>query len=529
MNNQDTNKKKTTTEKKKTDKKAIVVWWWFWGLASAILLSREGFSVTLYEKNEQVWGRASVREKDWFKRDMWPSRYLMPDVFKQFFEEIWEKVEDHLDLTKLDPSYKVFFTDKGKEGEMTIYSDPERDVETLEKFEPWVRKQFFRYLKKAEYQYEIWMKFVRKNYDSILDFMTPELALKWMQLNVFTTFTRYVSRFFTHPRLKKIMMYPLVFLGTDPSKAPALYNIMSHVDFNMWVFYPQGWIRAIVEALISIAEKNGVTIHTNVPVTRILIDEKTKAAIWIEYESWWEKSWDMWEVSSTWAKLLTDHADVVVVNADMAWAETTLLPEKYQTYKKSYRDKKEYAPSAFLVYLGINKKLPNIEHHTLLFNEDRKETFDEIFEHKRLPADPSLYLCTPSKTDPAVAPEGKENMFILVPIPCDVDIPQDQEDAYKKKVYDLIEDACDISFQDDILVEKVFHVKDFKQRYNAFQWTALWLSHKLLQTAIFRPNNYSKKLSWLYYVWHHTNPGIGMPMVLISAQLMLQRVLKKYI
>lgn len=371
-------------------------------MASAILLARQGFSVTLYEKNDHVGGRASLLQKDGFTRDMGPSWYLMPDVFKQFFADIGEDVEDHLDLTKLDPSYKIFFTDKQAPGQVEIHADPDKDIETLERIEPGVRSRFFRYLAKAQYQYEVGMKFVRKNYDSVFDFMTPELAWKGLKLNVFTTFTRYVARFFRHPWLQKIMMYPLVFLGTDPAKAPALYNIMSHVDFNMGVFYPQGGIYAIVKALVAISQKYDITIMTSAPVTQLVVDAGVIQGVRYLKDD----------------KKQTDMADIVVVNADMAWAETTLLPVEYQTYNKSYRDKKEYAPSAFIVYLGIDKKLPHIQHHTLLFSEDRKQNFDEIFRHKTLPGDPSLYMCVPSKTDPSVAPQGKENMFILVPIPC---------------------------------------------------------------------------------------------------------------
>lgn len=210
----------------------------------------------------------------------------------------------------------------------------------------------------------------------------------------------------------------------------------------------------MVEVLVSLAKKYGVQIQTHAPVKKILTAHGAVSGVQEENGT------------------IRD-ADIVVCNADMAWAETNLLEEEQQTYPLAYWKRKTFAPSAFLLYMGIEGEVQNIDHHTLLFSEDWTKNFGEIFDTKTLPDDPSLYLCTPSKTDLSVAPDGHENMFILVPIPSGITITDAQADAYEKKVLELVEDTIGDSFIDRIVVKRRFHVNDFASRYNAFGGTAL--------------------------------------------------------
>lgn len=488
-------------------KKVIIIGSGFGWLWTAILMARKWYEVVVYEKNECLGGRASVFEAEGFRRDMGPSWYLMPDVFVKFFDAIGEKVEDYLDLKKLDPSYRIWFDHHGKDPKVVdIHAELEKDLTTFEDLEPGVTDNFKEYLRLSKYQYEIAMdQFVYKNYDSWLDFFSWDMFVKSLKLKVFSKMADYVKRFFKSDAMQKIVQYPLLFLGTSPFEAPAIYNIMSHVDFNMGVFYPQGGIYEIIKSLVKIAEKNGVVFHTHSEVEKILIDQAKITGIRLGNGK---------EVS----------ADIVISNADLHFTETQLVDEEYQTYPASYWKEKDLAPSAFIIYLGMKDTIAEFTHHNLIFTQDWKKNFDEIFHFPQLPDDPSMYICAPSKTDPTVAPIGQENLFILVPIAPGIQINEHQKEHYTNKIYHMIEQICDVkNFKDRIQYERIFHVKDFEHRYHAYKGTALGLAHTMFQTAILRPNNISKKVKNLYYVGAFTNPGIGMPMCLISAQLVASR------
>lgn len=506
-------------------KKVIIIWWWIWGLSSSIFLAQKGYDVSIYEKNDTVWGRARVWEKDWFVFDMGPSWYLMPDVFENFFEKVWENIHEYLELQKLDPSYRIFFSAKNwsaqylwdekldfsnaqSEKIVDIYWDEKRDKETFEKIEAWSWKKFQKYLNASSYQYKIALeKFVYKNYNSFFDFFKLDVALDWLKLNVFKNMRSYVWKFFHSEYLKKIVSYPLLFLGTSPYDAIAIYSIMSHVDFRQWVFYPKWWLYQIIRSLEKIARKNWVKIFANCDVEKILVEN-------------WVASW----ILVGWKKI---EADIVISNADMAFSETQLLDKQYQSFDKKYWDKKVLAPSSFILYMWIDKKLNNLTHHNLIFTQDWKKNFWQIFKNPILPDEPSLYICKPSETDRSVAPEGKENIFVLVPVAPGLKLDENEKNFYAKKIIKDIESSIWEKFEDKILFQRIYEIKDFEKDYNAFKWTALWLAHTLSQSAFWRPNNYSKKVKNLFYTWAYTNPWIGTQMALISWELTAKRVLQK--
>ncbi len=494
-------------------KTVSIVWWGIWWLASAILLAKEGYEVSVYEKNECLWGRASIFQEQWYTFDMWPSRYLMPDLFEEFFQSIGEDIHQYLDLKKLSPSYKVFYpdlksVDNAAFESMDVYADIDRMAQQFEDLEKWSGTKFKTFLKKSETQYKIWMEFAKRNYDSILDFFRWDIAWKWLKLNIFTTIDKYVARYFKVRIIQKIMQYTTVFLGTAPSQTPALYNIMSYVDFAMGVWYPSGGLHMIAKALEKIWLKYWVKYYLNSHLIKVNIDWKKISSIVFADEN-----------------IVT--SDIFVVNADQAWFETSILPQAFQTYNKKYRDKKTFAPSGFIIYAGVNKKLNNLQHHNLYFNEDWDKSFGDIFDRKLLPDDPSIYVSMISKTDPQSAPEWKENIFVLVPIPNWIDISQEKKSEYRTKVWAIVEKMAGEKIIENIEYEQIFDVADFKKRYNAWNGTALGLAHTMMQTASFRPNNYSKKLKNLFYVWHNTNPGIWVPMVILSAMLLKDRIKEK--
>ena len=486
--------------------KALIIGGGIGGLATACLLAKKGFDVELVEKNEKIGGRANIFEEKGFVFDMGPSWYLMPDVFEHFFDLMGEKIQDHLELQKLTPSYRIFFKDEGKV--LDLNSNVEEDKKLFESLEQGSGAKLEEYLALSKMQYEIAIKdFMYKNYDSVFDFFNKRVMTEGRKLSVLSAMNTYVGKFFKSKIVQKIMQYQLVFLGSSPYNTPALYNIMSHIDFNMGVFYPKGGIYKIIEALGTIAQKNGVKIRTSAPVKQIII--KDKKATGIELENG--------EVIS---------ADLVISNADIEHTETKLLPEDSRSLKEKYWKKRTMAPSAFIMYIGMKDQVPSLTHHNLIFSKDWEKNFSQIFDKPQWPEDPSLYVCCPSKTDPTVAPQGKENLFVLVPIASGLEYDEASLAMYKDKILSTMEKEMNIpNFKNRIEYMRVYSVKDFAKDYNAYKGSALGLAHTLMQTAFFRPNNRSKKVNNLYYVGAGTNPGIGMPICLISAELAYKRIM----
>lgn len=473
----------------------------------AVILAKAGYKVDVYEKNEQTGGRASVFSANGFTFDMGPSWYLMPDVFEDFFAKCGEKIEDHLSLKRLDPSYRIFFGGTGKQVDMS--SNLEKVIPIFEAIEPGSGPALRRYLEISKQQYEIAKKdFLYRNYDSIFDFFNRRTLIEGSKMSVFISMDRYVKKFFKTPEIQKIMQYTLVFLGSSPYNTPALYNIMSHIDFNLGVFYPQGGIRQIITALQTIAEKNGAKFHINTPVQKILVEQGK--AIGIQT-----------------ANGETILSDIVISDADLAHTEQVLLPPEAREYPDTYWASRVLAPSAFILYLGIKDRVPELTHHNLLFSQDWKKNFSQIFDQPQWPADPSLYICAPSVTDPSVAPPGKENLFVLVPIAAKLKATQAEYENYADQIIALMEKELQIpNLASRIEFRRIFGVEDFAKRYNSYGGSALGLAHTLRQTAIFRPKNINKKARNLYYVGANVNPGIGMPICLISAELAWQRIQK---
>ena len=488
------------------NQKLIVIGGGIGGLAFAALAGKIGYDVTVLEKNDKIGGVANQFEAQGFTFDMGPSWYLMPDVFQNYFDLLGEKVEDYLDLTQLDPSYRIFFQGKGRS--LDFYSDLERDLPTFEMLEPGSGPKLKEYLEKSKYQYEIALGgFMYKNYDNITDFLTKQVATEGRELEVFAKMSDYVAKFFTTDEVQKVMQYTLVFLGSSPYNTPALYNIMSHIDFNMGVFYPQGGIHQIPLALQKIGEKNGVKYRTNVGVKQINTKRGPKVK----------------SVTLEDGEVL--EADIIVSNASIHHTES-LLPKPYRDHSQRYWDTRTLAPSALIMYLGVKGQVDSLTHHNLLFSPDWKKNFGEIFDDPQWPTEPSLYICAPSKTDPNVAPEGDENLFVLVPIPPRMDYTEAELEKQSDRMLDIIAKEMHIpDLRERILYKRVFSAKDFTTHYNKLGGTALGMAHTIQQTAILRPNNQSKKVENLLYVGADTNPGIGMPIQLISAELALKRLI----
>ena len=339
----------------------------------------------------------------------------------------------------------------------------------------------------------------------------------------------YVSGYFDNPKLQQIMQYTLVFLGGSPKNTPALYNMMSHVDFNLGVYYPEGGIGAVVDALVELGEELGVRYRTNAEVVEII---SRKHGFELELAAVPEPTLDAPEtVAAADGGAHTEtgdrlHFDLVVSDADYAHTEQELLPEHLRGYSESYWESKTYAPSAFLMYLGVEGDVEPLEHHTLVLPTDWDPHFEQIFDRPAWPEDPAYYLCVPSVTDDSVAPEGHSNLFALVPIAPGLEDSPATREAYREKVLADVAANTGVDLRDRIVFEETFCVSDFAERYHSIQGTALGLAHTLTQTAMLRPNRRSKEVPGLYFTGSYTTPGIGVPMCLIAGQHTADAVLE---
>jgi phytoene desaturase len=476
----------------------------FGGLSAACFLADAGADVTVLEKNDQFGGRASRLERDGFTFDMGPSWYLMPDVFERFFGQFSKAPEDYYDLERLDPHYRIFF----KDGQtVDVRADREQNRELFESIEPGAGEAFDDYLATSERHYETAMdKFVYEDRSRLRDWVDLDvMRAAPVGLQLIGSMQGHVSDYFDNPKLQQIMQYTLVFLGGAPKNTPALYNMMSHVDFNLGVYYPvpkdgegPGGIGVVVESVVDLAEELGVTFEAGTEVTEIT---RRKSGFLVADGNGGER-----------------HPDRVVVNADYAHAEQDLLPEHERQYDADYWEKRTYAPSAFLLYLGVEGDVPELAHHTLVLPTDWDPHFEKIFDDPAWPDEPAYYCCVPSETDDDVAPDGHTNMFVLVPIaPGLADDPGVRE-RYREGILDDIADHTGVQLRDRIVVEESFCVSDFVERYNATQGTALGLAHTLRQTSLLRPSNRSSAVDGLYFTGSFTTPGIGVPMCLISGE-----------
>jgi phytoene desaturase len=488
---------------KKNKKKVVVIGGGFAGMASAALLASKGFDVTLLEKNKTLGGRAMSFSEKGFTFDMGPSWYMMSEVFERYFSHFNKKPSDFYKLKKLDPKYRIIFS---KNEMVDMVNDRSKNFKYFESIEPGSSKKIELYLQRASEMYKLGMdNFVYKNYDSVFDLFDIKLAKVGIKLPLFENMHQYISRFVNSEKLRKILLYTTVFIGGVPKKTPALYTLMSHVDFNQDLHYPLGGMVEVVKALESLCKELGVKIKTNAPVSQINV--KDSVAIGVKYGK------------------KIEAADYVISNADYAFTEMTLLSKNNRSYNQNYWKKRTVAPSAFILYLGVKGKIPQFRHHTLFFVHDWESHFESMYDKQNWPEHPSMYICNPSKTDPSVAPKDTENLFILVPIAPGLSDNEEIRKKYRDKIIKMIDEHAGTEIEKNILYEKTLTINDYKSLYNSYRGTALGLAPTFLQTAVFRPPNKSKKVKNLYYAGQNTVPGVGVPMALISAELAVNRVL----
>ncbi|MFC6152105.1 phytoene desaturase family protein [Nocardioides yefusunii] len=510
---------------------AVVIGGGVAGLATAALLAADGLEVELLEQRDELGGRAGSWEKDGFRFDTGPSWYLMPEVFDHFYKLLGTSAAEQLDLTVLDPGYRVYYQDHDAPLETRVSRGD--NVAVFDAVEPGAGAALEKYLDAAEETYRLAIEhFLYTSFEHVGDVVNADVLrhAKTLAPMLLRSLKSYVGSQFSDERLRQVLGYPAVFLGGAPERIPALYSLMSRMDLDDGVLYPQGGFAAFVDTLVALAQANGVVIQTGATATAITTTagENGSATPSVTGVRWTDDS----------GRQVWSPADLVVGAADLHHVETQLLPAALQSYPASYWEKQDPGPGAVLLYLGVQGELPELTHHTMFFTTDWQTNFDGVLGDRRgrnkyVPTPASSYVCKPSATDAGVAPEGHENVFVLVPVPADVTLGRGGEDGAGDPEVEKIADAAIAQIAEwagvpdlaeRIVVRRTVGPGDFAADLNAWSGTMLGPGHRLSQSAFFRTKNASRKVDGLLYAGCSTLPGIGLPMCLISAELVLKRV-----
>jgi phytoene desaturase len=487
-------------------KSVIIIGAGFSGLSAAAFMAKAGWDVTVLEKNDTAGGRARQLKEQGFTFDMGPSWYWMPDVFERFFQQFGKKVADYYTLKRLDPSYRIYWPDS--------FSDVPADYRQLKALFESVEKgssaRLDVYLKEAAFKYEIGIqKLVYKPGLSITEFIDWEVIKNMFKLDVFISMKQHVAKHFKHYKLRQMMEFPILFLGALPENTPALYSLMNYADIRGGTWYPDGGMYSIVAAMQKLTEELGARFLFNEEVEEIIIEGKT--------------------IKKVRSKKGMYTADAIISGADYHFTENNLLPQLSRSYKESYWDERVLAPSCLLYYIGLNKKLTKVLHHSLFFDVPFDLHAREIYEEPQWPSEPLFYVSVSSQTDDTVAPAGCENLVFLIPVASGLEGDTEElRERYFKKILDRFEQQTGEIVGPSIIYKKTFSVSDFTNDYHSYKGNAYGLANTLKQTAVLKPSCKSKKVNNLFYTGQFTVPGPGVPPSLISGEVVSNHILKQF-
>ena len=485
--------------------KIVIIGSGFSGLSAAAYLSAAGHEVHVFEKNASIGGRARQLETDsGYLFDMGPSWYWMPDVFEKFFSDFGYSVSDFYELKLLNPSFDVVF---GEDDKMSVPENFDALCKLFESIEVGSAAQLKKFMDEAEYKYKTGIEnLVYKPGLSIAEFADLDLIKGVFRLQVFSSFSKHVRKYFSHPKLIALMEFPVLFLGAMPQDTPALYSLMNYAGLKLGTWYPIGGFGKVIEAMMKVAEINGTTFHFNATVEKIDIENDLAENIIVNGE--------------------IIHCDAIIASADYHHVESKLLPKEYRNYNENYWQKKTFAPSCLIYFLGINKKLKSLHHHTLFFDEDIDQHSKEIYKTPQWPTKPLFYVSCPSKSDDGVAPVGHENLFLLLPIAPGLEDNEETREKYFQVMISRLERQVNENILSHIDYNKSYCVNDFIVDYNSYKGNAYGLANTLMQTAILKPKIINKKVKNLFYTGQLTVPGPGVPPSIISGKIAAEQLLK---
>lgn len=475
----------------------------FSSLAAACYLAQQGNNVVIYEKNSTIGGRARQLKRDGFTFDIGPTWYWMPDVFERFFADFGKKPSDYYELQKLSPAYKVCF---GINDFVTIADNLPEIIETFETIEKGSGSKLANFMAEAQSNYEIAIgDLVYRPGVSPLELITLETAKKVNQF--FGNISKDIRKKFNNPKLIQILEFPVLFLGAKPSDTPSFYNFMNFADFGLGTWHPKNGMYSVILAMETLATELGVTIYTNSNIEKINVDNGKANAIIVNGE--------------------IVYGDTILSGADYHHTES-LLDKKHRAYSENYWENRTFAPSSLLFYIGFDKKIENVEHHTLFFDVDFDVHARDIYDDPKWPEEPLFYASFPSKTDVDSAPVGKEAGIFLIPLAPGLEDTPALREEYFEKIISRFEKLTQQNVKENIIFKESFCVNDFIKDYNSYKGNAYGLANTLLQTAFLRPKLKSKKVKNLFFTGQLTVPGPGVPPALISGKLVAELIRKNH-
>jgi phytoene desaturase len=487
-------------------KRVVIIGSGFAGLSAASFMAKAGWEVHVIEKHATPGGRARQLISNGFTFDMGPSWYWMPDVFDRYFNCFGKKTSDFYSLQRLDPSYRVYWNDS----QMNVPADFTQLKLMFESIEKGASLQLQKFIDEAAYKYKVGIqKLVLKPGQSYSEFLDWEVIKGVFKLDVFTSMKKHVHKYFKDQRLRQLLEFPVLFLGALPENTPALYSLMNYADIIGGTWYPKGGMYSIVNAMYELASGLGVHFHFNENAEEISIENNTAKKVVTKSNQW--------------------QGDVVIGAADYHFIENSLLPATARTYTEAYWDKRTMAPSCLLYYVGVNKRLKDVLHHSLFFDVPFEEHGREIYTSKTWPKEPLFYVSATSVTDDTAAPDGCENLFLLIPVAAGLSGDTEEvREHYFNKIIARFEKHTGQSIKESIIYKKSIGYSDFVHEYNSFKGNAYGLANTLLQTAVLKPGCRSKKVKNLFYAGQLTVPGPGVPPSLISGEVVAAEVVKHF-
>ncbi|HUH18406.1 phytoene desaturase family protein [Albibacterium sp.] len=485
-------------------KKIAVIGSGFSGLSAASYLAKAGNEVHVFEKHEQPGGRArQFSTVQGFVFDMGPSWYWMPDIIESFFADFGYKASDFFELISLDPQFEMIFS----EDKISVPESLKELKNLFEQIEKGAGLRLEKFMKSAKFKYEVGMQdFVNKPCHNWAEFISPKIARSALKLDLLTDFRSYVAKYFKSEKLRTLMEFPVIFLGASPKNIPALYSLMNYGGYALGTHYPKGGFYQLVLAMKKVAEINGTVFHFSKTVESINAQNGMITSLTINGQIY--------------------GFDAVIASSDYHHTET-LLNKELRNYSETYWQNRTFAPSSLIYYLGINQTIPNLKHHTLFFENDLDEHIDCIYGERKWPEKPLFYACCPSRTDDTVAPAGKENLFLLMPLAIAINDEEYVREKYLAQMLSRIERHTGTTdLRSKIEYKRSYCISDFISDYNAYGGNAYGLANTLSQTAVLKPKIRNKKLENLFYTGQLTIPGPGVPPSIISGKIVANEVIK---